>query len=390
MTKKMLSLAALLAAVSFASPAQAEVKFGGDASVRLRGSFTEVESNNPALNDKEDDLYFQYRIRLKASADMGSGYFFKAMLMSEEAAGGFMTIGNGNTEKYNIQVSNFVFGRMMQDSHWMMGRLPLNSLNNPIFDLTLYPVPTGAFTTAGFGASSITAVDVPVALFNYDRIFGLNYGAKIAGGEANATLVVFDNAMGDDNSSPFKGNGLFEDGYALHLSYKTSVGKITVEPQAIITLTDANGANYINVSPMTFGANVTIPSGKAKFGLSGFYTFCDDENGAAVLQTTPTLLATPASVDYSGYLFRVKGEIGGFTAWVDYNHSEDETPGFYGEYDNVFVWAQYKFSVYESAMGSFSLTPTVRYRASSSDNTFNGVETDIDQLRAELYATVTF
>lgn len=389
MKKKMLSLAAMLAVLSFASPAQAEVKFGGDASVRLRGSFTEVESNNPALNDKEDDLYFQYRIRLKASADMGSGYFFKAMLMSEEAAGGFMTIGNGNTEKYNIQVSNFVFGRMMQDSHWMMGRLPLNSLNNPIFDLTLYPVPTGAFTGNGFGASSITAVDVPVALFNYDRIFGLNYGAKIAGGEANATLVVFDNAMGDDNSSPLKGNGLFEDGYALHLSYKTSVGKITVEPQAIITLTDANGASYINVSPMTFGANVTIPSGKAKFGLSGFYTFCDDENGFAVTNYPSTPVAgTPASVDYSGYLVRVKGEIGGFTAWVDYNHTEDETPGYAGEYDNFFVWAQYKFNIYESAMGSFSLTPTVRYWALGEEA--GSAEYDYSRLRTELIATVSF
>jgi len=399
----MLSLAAMLAVLSYASPASAELKFGGDAAIRLRGSFTDSELNN-VHTDNEDDLLFQYRVRLKAAADLGSGYFFKTMIQSEEdakgaaVAGGWAGVGNGNVGAYNLEISNFYFGRMMEESHYMIGRLPLNSFNNPIFDIALYPVP-GALPITGapivrFTGSSITAVDVPVATYNFDRIFGLNYGTKVGGGDLNATLVVFDNAVGDDYSATdLKGNGLFNDGYALHLAYKTTIGNVTFEPQAIITLTDGNGSNYLNVSPNTFGANLTIPAGKAKIGLSGFYTVCDDSDGARVTQRDPAnpsniAAYAPAHVDYSGYLLRLKGEVGPFMAWIDYNQTDDNTVGNEAEYDNLFVWAQYNFKVYESAMGTFSLTPTVRYRASGQDQF--GVEKDYSQLRTELYATVTF
>ena len=96
-------------------------------------------------------------------------------------------------------------------------------------------------------------------------------------------------------------------------------------------------------------------------------------------------------VDYSGYLFRVKGEVGPFMAWVDYNRTEDNTDLRVADsYDNLFVWAQYNFKVYESAMGTFSLTPTLRYRASGVGSGTEEIQQDISQLRTELYATVTF
>lgn len=373
----MLSLAAMLATLSYATPAAAELKFGGDASVRLRGSFTDRETNgNSTYSD--DDLLFQYRVRLRAAADLGSGYFFKAMLQTEDKSDGSI-IGGGwagvDDNIAGIELTQFYFGRMMEDSHYMIGRLPLNSFNNPIFDLTLYPIPTAAKSN-GFGT---TAVDIPVVSWNFDRIFGLNYGRKIGPGELNATLVVYDNDTKGDTSA--EGDGIFNDGYALHLVYKTNIGSVTVEPQALIGLTDLDGAVYQDVTPNTLGANITIPAGKAKIGLSSFYTFCDDTNPNTNLH-----------VDYSGYLFRVKGEYGPFMAWIDYNQTEDNSSGpgaaVPGDYDNLFVWAQYNFKVYESAMGTFSLTPTVRYRASGQDRAGN--EFDESQLRTELYATVTF
>jgi hypothetical protein len=377
--KKMLSLAAMLAVISYATPASAELKIGGDASVRLRSQFNDTETNG-VHQDNEDNILFQYRIRLKASADLGSGYFFKALVQSEETAagapvaGGWSGVGANNAGAYNIEVSNFYFGRMMEESHYMIGRLPLNSMNNPIFDITLYPVPV----------AGIYAVDVPVATWNFDRVFGLNYGTKVGNGDLNATLVVFDDAVGDDYSvADLQGNGLFNDGYALHLSYKTTLGDVTVEPQAIITLTDVNGLTYQNVSPNTFGANVTIPAGGSKIGLSGFYTVCQDSKGSRLIST----VATPTDVDYSGYLLRLKGESGPVMAWVDYNRTTDKTL-VDTTYDNLFVWAQYNVKVHESATGTFSVTPTIRYRASGSET--GAATTDNNQLRGELYATVTF
>ena len=385
--KKMFSLAAMLAVLSYASPASAELKFGGDASVRLRSEFADTETNG-VHQDNADELKFQYRIRLKASADLGDGYFFKALVQSEQSqshdtnsktlahvstAGGWAEIGAGNGGAYNLEISNFYFGRTMEDSHYKIGRLPLNSFNNPIFDLAYYAVPSGGLNTG------ITAVDVPVATWNFDRVFGLNYGTKIGSGELNATLVVANNNVSDDKS--VEGDGLFNDGYLLHVAYKTTIGDVTVEPQAVIALSDLQSpAGYGGISPNTFGANATIPAGKSKIGMSAFYSVCED--------TDPNV-GGRAKVDYSGYLLRLKGESGPVMAWIDYNRTEDNSVGRAADnYDNLFVWAQYNVKVHESALGTFSVTPTIRYRASGSD--VGLTKNDFDQLRGELYATVTF
>ena len=398
----MLSLAAMLAVISYASPASAELKIGGDASTRLRGEFNNSETAAGVRTTNSDDLKFQYKVRLKASADLGDGYFFKTVIGNEElvagSSPGWGTVAGNNGEKFQLEVSNFYLGRMMENSHYMVGRLPLNSFNNPIFDLALYPVP-GRINSLG---SMVYAVDVPVFQYNYDRIFGLNYGTKVGNGDLNATLVVLDNHSAVENSGA-TGDGLFNDGYALHLSYKTNIGDVTVEPQALLLLTDGMGSTYQLVSPNTFGANVTIPVSKSKIGLSGFYTVCKDHLGGNTLYVPSVPATTPATyvpgtpaaanVDYSGYLLRVKGESGPVMAWIDYNRTKDSSTGtnaVQATYNNLFVWAQYKINVHESAMGTFSLTPTVRYRASGKDIVGIPGTDHNNQLRGELYATVTF
>ena len=397
--KKMLSLAAMFAVLSYASPASAELKIGGDAAVRARGQFNNSKTAAGVKTKNDDDLKYQYRIRLKASADLGDGYYFKSLVLNEEVAGGWGTVSASNGEKYALEVSNFYFGRTQENCHFSVGRLPLNSYNNPIFDLALYPIPT-VFTSTG-----IYAVDVPIYTNNFDRVFGLNYGAKVGGGELNGTLVIFDNNSTKENAAA-TGDGLLNDGYALHLAYKNTVGNVTVEPQAILALTDLQGGTYQKVSPNTFGLNATVPAGKSKIGLSGFYTVCKDSKGTkpptvttvttapaggGAVTTTTTTTLNPASVDYNGYLLRVKGESGPVMAWVDYNHTNDKTAGaVYNKFNNIFVWAQYNFKVHESATGSFSLTPTLRYRASGENFAATNATERNNQLRTELYATVTF
>ena len=408
--KKMLSLAAMFAVLSYASPASAELKIGGDASTRLRGEFNNKETvGTPKTDRGGDDLKYSYKVRLKASADLGDGYFFKALVANEElvagSSPGWATVAGNNGEKFQLELSNFYFGRSLDNCHYQVGRLPLNSLNNPIFDLTLYPVP-GRINSLG---TKVYAVDVPVYQYNYDRVFGINYGSKVGNGDLNATLVVLDNNSTIEHTGVpnATGDGLFNDGYLLHLAYKTNIGNVTVEPQALITLTDAQGPTYQKVSPNTFGANATIPAGKSKIGLSGFYTVCKDHLGSStpLIKNTaiqdPTQAAIPAyiagttkpvNVDYRGYLVRLKGESGPVTAWVDYNHTTDKSSGTgltEQKYNNLFVWAQYKVNVHESSLGTVSLTPTVRYRASAQDGTAGTTSRD-NQLRTELYATVTF
>ena len=79
--KRILSLAAMFAVLSYASPASAELKLGGEASVRLRDDFG--HKSTYGTKTSTEDQYFQYRVRLKPSADLGDGYFFKALIQNQ-------------------------------------------------------------------------------------------------------------------------------------------------------------------------------------------------------------------------------------------------------------------------------------------------------------------
>ncbi|NEX11999.1 MAG: hypothetical protein C1942_04765 [Prosthecochloris sp.] len=369
--KKMLSLVFALVLLAQAAPATAEIKFSGDAQVRPRGEFTDIDG----LDDK-DDMKYYYRLRLRAAADLGDGFFAKA-LISSETPGWLVSVGDSNSETYDLGVSQLYFGRMMENSHYMMGRLPLNSFNNPVFDISMYP---------------FQATEIPTFIYNNDRIYGFNYGTKVGPGELNATLCVLNNDMTE--------NDVFEDGYAVHVAYKTNIGNVTFEPQLLAALTDADIAGgafisgssyaksaYNDVTPFTVGANVTIPANKTTFTVSGFYTWADGEGTRLSLEEDccdTQIVSTSHDVDYSAYLLRIKAQNGPITAWLDYNAADDDTDGAGDDYTNMFIWAQYNWKVHESSMGSFTIAPTVRYLATD----YNDAEAS--RLRTELWASVSF
>jgi len=360
----MISLVCAIVMMAQATPASAAINFSGDAQVRPRGEFTYY--NDAAEADGAEntaEMKYLYRVRLHAAADLGDGYFAKAMIASQ-TPGWLATAGTGN-EAYNefdLGVSQLYFGRMMEDSHYMMGKMPLNSFNNPVFDISLSP---------------FQATELPVFLNYNDALYGFNYGTKIGPGELNATLSVLDNDLTTED--------MFEDGYGLHVMYKTNIGNVTFEPQMLAALSDADTMNYWvggnadgyeNVKPLTFGANISVPADDVTFCFSGFYTQAEDEDNAG------------NDVDYSGYLLRAKAVYGPLTTWIDYNAAEDDTNGADVEYNNLFVWAQYKYTVHESSMGTFTLSPTVRYLTNSMDDGTDELEGS--RLRTELWANVTF
>ncbi len=357
--KKMFSLAAMFAVLSYAAPASADVTINGEVGFRLRDDFGNTTS---AANVKAstEDQYLQYRVRLKPSADLGEGFFLKALFQDETVAGGWRGLGTtgataNNTEQYSIAASQFYFGHGDESSHWVLGRIPLGSLDNPILDLTLYAIPG-----TGPQGSKLYPVDTPISTNHFDRLLGFNYGTKIGDGELNAVIVNFDNI-----SSTAADKGLFNDGYGFTANYKASIGDLTIVPQAYFTLTHlADGR-----APYTFGSQAFIPAGKSKISLSGFYS---------ANKTTGS--------DYSGYIFRVKGESGPVLAWVDYNSTTDNAGKT--DYTNTFVWAQYVIKVQQSNKGTFSLQPTIRYRASSAKNAAGTADNSL--FRTELYATVSF
>jgi len=363
--KKMFSLAAMFAVLSYASPASADVTLNGEVGLRLREDFGNTTSAT-GVKASTQDQYLQYRVRLKPSADLGDGFFVKALFQDEGVAGGWRGLGTtpataNNTEQYSITASQFYFCHGDESSHWVVGRIPLGSLDNPILDLTLYAIPG-----AGPQGSKLYAVDTPIYTNHFDRLLGFNYGTKIGDGELNAVVVNFDNV-----SSSAADKGLFNDGYGFTANYKANIGDVIIVPQGFITLTHlADGR-----APYSFGTQAFIPAGKSKISLSGFYT--GDNN---------TIPNTSTKIDYNGYIFRVKGESGPVLAWVDYNSTTDNAHKT--DYKNTFVWAQYVVKVQESNKGTFTLQPTIRYRASSQKDATGTADNNL--FRGELYATVSF
>ncbi|HWR01274.1 MAG TPA: hypothetical protein VN371_05375 [Chlorobaculum sp.] len=388
--KKILTYAAFFAALSYASPAFGEVKFGGDASVRVRDTSYDLGNNH----SKSDDLYWQYRIRLNAAADLGDGYLFKAQITNEApnkrsdgtvaigGGGGWQTVGYGNTELYSIGISQAYFGRIKDNYHYLAGRLPLNSTNNPVFDLTLYPSNPG---------------DIPTTTFDNDRLFGFNYGTKVGAGELNVVVGVFDNISANDTGKT--GDGLFNDGYVGLVSYKTNIGGLTVEPVVLTALTKIDSftqntfsttssaygtAWHQGIRPWTFGANFSGKVGDLKLGASGFYNV---GRGTTPNSTSIYGANANAHVDYSAYLLRIKAEYGPFLAWYDHSVATDKSTSVKNTYTNNFVWAQYQLKPYSTATASLTIQPTIRYLTNRDEVTPSN---NRDRLRSELWATVTF
>jgi len=383
--KKLLSLAALFAALSYTSPAFADWNISGDASFRMQDWITG--------NQSKDNVDWQYRLNLKAAADLGEGYFVKALVTNEETKnGGWQTVNYGNSEVYNLELSQFYIGHNCDSCHFMIGRLPLNTASNPVFDLTLYPT---------------QPLNTPVALLNLDRAYGANIGGKVGPGELNGTVVVLDNHVAGNTVQ--SGDGLMNDGYAFKATYKFNIGNVTVDPQVLTVLTESdvwsqqqspdtfNGAKssivqgnsatpiHFGFRPFSYGTNVVIPAGAVKFTASGFLT-----RGSG---TTPNnSVYGPyggSNIDYFGDLFRIKAESGPFTVWYDHNSTTDKSSGTAQVYTNNFFYTQYKINLYKSSKGNFTLMPTLRYLSAKQTSATVPVG-DTTLLLPELWATVSF
>ncbi len=387
--KKKVSLALLFAALAYATPAAAATfSVDGDIGARVR-SETYDDAHQGA-----NDLYWQYRVRLNGSADLGNGYFAKVQLLNEApnqtpagtvalgGDGGWQRVGYGNSELNSIGFSQAFFGRNYGDSHYAAGRLPLNSINNPLFDLTLYPK---------------NPLDIPTATYQNDRLFGAAYGTKFAGGDLNFVLGVFDNISGNNNKGT--GDGLLNDGYAFIASYKTEVAGVTVEPEILTAVTKFDSVTqetftpgssgygqpwHQGVRPVTFGVNLGGAISDLKLGGTALV---DISKG-----TTPSSVKVYGAnagqnVDFKAYLLRIKAEYGPVLAWYDHSVAVDKSAPVKQTYTNNFVWAQYQIKAYDTKEAKLVIQPTIRYLTTRDEVT---PANNTNRLRSELWATVSF
>jgi hypothetical protein len=424
--KKLISFAALLAmAIQPMQAAAVQFSFGGDVSSRLRVQTYDVD------HQFADDVMWQYRVTLNGTAELGDGFYARVQLANEApnrldsdkgkfgasgtvaigGGGGWQTVGYGNTEFSSLGFNNAYFGRNYGSSHYAVGRIPLNSFDNPVYDLTLFPR---------------NPIELPVATFLNDRMFAANFGTKVGAGELNLTFGVVDNIVG--NNSVSTGDGLLNDGYLLMASYRVEVAGVSVEPTVLTAITkmdsftqetfkasgstSGTGNNLNNkyrmpfhqgVRPVTFGANLSGPVGGVKLGGGAWYSIEKGTTPSSSVydNSAPLVAGGPAygldnrnaSVDCTAYFTRVKLEYGPVLVWWDHNVTTDrsklasEAVAVKQTYTNNLAWAQYQYNAYENKEVKLTLQPTLRFMVTKDevDPTYNH-----SRMRYELWAVASF
>ncbi|NTU67531.1 MAG: hypothetical protein HGB02_01475 [Chlorobiaceae bacterium] len=423
--KKLIPFAALLAMAIQPAPAvAAQFGFGGDVSTRLRVQTYDID------HQFADEVMWQYRVTLNGSVRFGDGFYARVQLANTEpnkldsdkgifgapgtvavgGGGGWQAVGYGNASFSSLGFNNAYLGRNYGDSHYAVGRLPLNSFDNPIYDLTFFPR---------------NPIELPVATFLNDSMFGANYGTKVGAGELNLTLGVVDNIVGKE-ARHIK-DGLLKDGYLLMASYRAEVAGVSVEPIVLAAITrmdsftqetfkaagptSGTGENLNNkyrmpfhqgVRPVTFGANLSGPVGGVKIGAGAWYSIVKGttpdravyNNSDVVVGGNPYGLDNRnAIVDYTAYFTRIKAEYGPVLVWWDHSVTTDRSKradqpvAIKQTYTNNLAWAQYQYHAYEDKDVKLTLQPTLRFMVTKDevDPTYNH-----SRLRYELWAVAAF
>lgn len=330
-----------------------EITIKGDARVRPR-----LDQRYNEDGKTYQDLYYMYWARLWMDAKLTEGYYFSTKLGADGPGtfiGKFGEIPGDGVPGYSggaseisggrgtVRFVEMHFGRKTEKYGYSIGILPMSGLGNPEYDIHFYP----------FSRS-----DVPFHIINLSSAAGFRGYYKIGENKLNVTLTL------DENTGNREGTGNPRDQYSLFANYEMTVGEFGVAPTLIYTVADEDLE-----APITVGANATMPK-VAGFALSGgaYFMMQNAEDVAAVFGDALTQTnndateAGKATGKYSGGMFHIKADKpigpGTFSGWI--NFKSVEMDGLDDRTNMTELWLMYKYTVYKSELGSFSLSPTFR------------------------------
>ncbi len=355
---KKILLLIVLAAMALPSFA-ADIKISGDARVRPRWD-TRDATDKPD-GTKTQDFYYMYRARLKAQISIGNGWIMNTMFGHNgigEYNGNFSQgdypdvlgnlspnqTGNDAAKRSSVDFMELNFGFQGNYSGFLVGLNRAGAVGNPIYDLHFYPK---------------QMVDIPYYIFNTDGYYGGNAYLKVGDGQFNLAVMVDDNKGILEKYADGNEKRNLTDQYSFSLGYKHNIDKLYFGIEGLYTLADDS-----LVAPATFGLSVGHKD-LAGFTLDLFGGYSKQSVESKELSATQQYGYTPT--EYQATFMRLKTTKkvgpGKIVAWLDYANRTDKLIDG-SEVDNKFtyIWAGYTWIVYSSDMGSFDITPRIRYQ----------------------------
>tara|TARA_B100002051_G_scaffold226103_1_gene221685 strand:+ start:39 stop:1079 length:1041 start_codon:yes stop_codon:yes gene_type:complete len=301
----------------------AEIQFSGDARFRPR---YDIKENSDASSTS--DLYYLYRARLNMKADIGDGWFFNTKLGTLGVAG-MTKIGTsdnepGNINSYRPTVSfmELYFGNKKEDWGFWAGAFPLKY--NSSLDLHFY---------------SDVLVDIPFVLLNNSSTLGFAGYKVFVGTKINWFVSVDNNVIektefSDEDLQPIDDC----DDFTLGMNTLLNFGSISITPRFLTSF----GGMEDDIHPTTIGANISLPNILGFDSEMSYYSSTNGEDGDDGF--------------YEADHMRVS---------LNYPFNDGKLKFFYDlaskNEDKVsYLWMSYTMPIYESDIGSVSITPTFR------------------------------
>ena len=346
----------LLLLIVFISVLHSQIKINGDAMVRPRYDMID----NGKYADSRNDFYYMYRARINLRADIGDGWHFKTQL-GHHGYGAFGMTNQNTTKRLpneiegssrpSVDFLQMYFGYESNDAGIIGGIIPLNSLNNPLFDLHYYPN---------------IMIDIPNILMGVDGVFGFTGYIKILDNKLTAYVLKDKNEIYVEDPNGIKKNDK-NDSYTLGASYNLNFGNLSIEPNAYLAV-----ASEGNQAPTTLGLNLKLKE------VGPFTLFAT--GGISNQKNTGT-------IEYDANFLRIKleGKLGSglFTFWYDLANRNDKLNNLTEKHKFNFYYLMYTFTVYKSDKGTVTIAPTIMNLKEKVDN-----KKDYDRYKFEISTNI--
>ncbi|MBU2492880.1 MAG: hypothetical protein KJ571_09675 [Bacteroidetes bacterium] len=371
--KKIITVSFMMILILSADLIYAQIQISGDARFRPR---MDLDDRSEAGGTNKSDFYYMYRIRLNLKADIGDGYFLSTKLghngiayygkmatgLNADVFGAYGKDYRENGKRMSVDFMELYGGRTTPDFGFKIGLFGVNSFNNIVYDVHYLPS---------------LMIDIPFFIFNTDALYGASVYFKAGPGKLTLSGYI-DDARGfalEDKDGNEIDN--INDQYTFAADYEFSASDWKLQPMVMFTVADSAAA------PLTLGANLTAPK-LGNFTLSaGMFYSTSSKTESEINYTEYGMVGN----EYSAWKARVKltGKLGpGTLTWFGELGALNNKYEIKPENNNDFLysWLSYKFTIYKSDAGEFSIAPQWRLMKYDNDagnlRTRNKLEVDFD------------
>jgi hypothetical protein len=344
----------------FSGSTLAQFNWSGDLQVRPRYDIKNFHDYGGVTKD----LYYMLKATLDLKVDVGDGFFGMVRLEHYNYAG-YTYTSNAGVPNPILAGSNDIIGRptvnfdlmyfgIHQDSWGIEGGIfPISGVANPVLDVHYMPM---------------ILVDIPFTLYRSNSLVGIQGYVKAGPGNIDYFVSNDQNELYEEDINGTVLNDK-HDVYTFGADYSFKVSDFWFQPTAMITWASDSVS-----APISYGINLSTPD------FSGFKF-----GGSAAFSTQ----SVDGTQNYDAQLFRIKADAkfgpGALQVWYDFAKRTDKFTTGDVDHNYGYLWLLYKFPVYSSDHGTFSITPRWRHITETIDNT-----RDYAREKIELLFAITF